>query len=508
MSLISSLVIIHFSCSQPEKSNKETADTAKDSVLSDTVIIENLPDSFFILLENLKTDSNLHHASLSYIFYNLTKDTIISSHNPELSLMPASTLKLLTTAAALEILGPNTRFRTRLAYDGSITGKTLTGNIYIIGGGDPTLGSEVYNRFFINEWVNAIDSLKIDTLDGHIIADPSIFTIDAIPYTWPVGVSNASYAAAAHGLSAYDNTFSIKITERDKGFITTGTRNMVPFIKGQLIFCNYGISNDETENLFISSVESKNIRVIKGAYPRNTPALTIKSSISDPASLVAQQVFEKLTEKGKYITGKAINIFDADSIKPVKEELENIYTSYSPPVASIVQNVNTYSNNMFAEHLIKHISLKKYGIGETESGCRAVKNFFKDKGMDVSGLFMYDGSGLSRYNAVTAQFLLDVLIYMRNSDVFNLYYHSLARSGISGTLRNFCLNTAAQDKIVAKSGTMDRVKSLAGFAHAQNGDTLAFAIIVNNFICDPREITPKFEEIVKHLILMDTLKTN
>jgi len=484
-----------FNCGKQKEAIKKT-DTIQSA--NDSLILP-AKDSLFILLDSLKTDSVLKHASLAYVFYNLSQDTVISELNPSLSLVPASTMKLFTSAAALEILGADTRFKTTLTYDGTLKNKILNGNIYINGGGDPALGSSIYNQSgFMNTFIKAVQDLNIETINGNIIADPRIFGMDAIPYTWSYGEINEAYAAAASGLSVYDNTYFYEISQKDKGLIKSNPVSLTPKIPSITFYNNFVLTDDEKESLFITNQPGSFRRIIKGCFPRTFPKLTIKGSIPDPPYIVAYELYENLLLKGIEISGSPMTIYDCSKeIQNGKNnDMKQIAVIFSPTVLSIVQNVNMHSNNLFAEHLIKHIGLKKYGIGETESGVNAVVKFWKEKGMDIGGLFMFDGCGLSRFNAVTVKQLADVLIYMKSSPVFCDFYNSLSNAGETGTLRKLCIGSDAEGQIFAKSGTMSRVKSYAGYANTIKGDTIVFSIIANNFSCPASEMTKKFEKIM------------
>lgn len=486
-----------FNC-EKQKEVEEKADTST-FVVNDSLPFQN-KDSLLILLDALKTDSVLKHASLAYVFFNLTQDSIITEYNPYMSLVPASTMKLLTSAAALEILGAGTRFKTTLSYDGSIEGRVLNGNIYITGGGDPALGSAIYNqKGFIASFIKAIQNLNIDTINGNIIADPRIFSVDVIPFTWPFGEVNSSYAAAANGLSVYDNTYYYELNQNDKGLKIPDSKSLNPKVPIIGFYNNFFITTDSKESLIITEQQGSSRKIIKGGFPKSFSKITIEGTIPDPPYLVAFELFENLLLKNIYVKGspKTVYEFETAVLKKLESnEKIQIAEIYSPTVLSIVQNVNMFSNNLFAEHLLKHIGLKKYGIGDTETGTNAVVNFWKQKGMNTDGLFMFDGCGLSRFNAVTAKQLTDVLIYMKSSSDFNSFYNSLSNAGCTGTLKKLCVGSNAEEQIYAKSGTMSRVKSYAGYANAMNGDTIVFSIIANNFICPASEMTKKFEKIM------------
>lgn len=485
------------SCSQKTvKDDVPVQDTLQ--VPTDTLRAE--PDSLFILLDNLKSDSVMKHASLGFYIYNMTRDTVLAAHNAYQSLVPASTMKLFTSAAAIEILGPATRFKTVLSHDGSISNKVLNGNIYITGGGDPAFGSALYNGSNVMEqFATAIAALEIDTINGHIVADPRIFNIDEVPYTWPHGEINSAYAAPASGLSIYDNTYVYEVRSSDKGVVTADASRMKPPVPAISFRNMFFLGNDTRENLVITGQPGSNKKIIRGAFPSAQALVPLKGSIPDPPYMAAFVLFESLLKRNIFVKGSPITVYDNEQAARASDK-KQLAVIYSPDVLSLVNHVNTHSNNLFAEHLLKHIGLRKYGSGDTESGCSAVTAFLRSKSIDVNGFFMFDGSGLSRFNAVTARQLTDVLLLMEQSPAFNGYFNSMSKAGATGTLKRLCVGSDAQDKINAKSGTMSRVKSYAGYALALNGDTLAFAFIANNFICPASDMTTRFEEIMIKMV--------
>jgi len=499
--LILFLIFCLSDCHSPDSKNVVAETDTITPANNDT--IAPVVDSLFILLDNLKTDSVLKHASVSYVIYNMTKDSLVAELNPYLSLVPASTLKLLTSAAALEILGPDLRFKTTLCYDGSIEGRSLFGNIYIVGGGDPALGSAIYKQSeFLSIFIKAIKDLNIDSIHGHIIADPSIFDMETIPYTWAYGEVNEAYAAAASGLTVYDNTYLYEILKHEKGLIKPEADKLFPQIPLLSFYNNFVVTDEEKHSLNITNRPASNKKIIKGGFPASLNKVVVKGAIPDPAYYIAFELFEKLLNSGIYIKGSPSSIYDIvlNKESDKNNSRKQIAVIYSPHLLSIIQNVNMQSNNLFAEHLLKQIGLRKTGIGDTETGCSSVINFWRSKGLDVNGLFMYDGSGLSRFNAVTAKQLVDVLRYMRTSVHFTNFFNSLSQAGTTGTLKKLCVGSNADGLINAKSGTMSRVKSYAGYAQNINGDTLAFALMANNYICPSHEMTKKFEAIMIKMV--------
>jgi D-alanyl-D-alanine carboxypeptidase/D-alanyl-D-alanine-endopeptidase (penicillin-binding protein 4) len=172
--------------------------------------------------------------------------------------------------------------------------------------------------------------------------------------------------------------------------------------------------------------------------------------------------------------------------------LETFGTQISRQIFMTNQN----SLNWLANKLCKKVGEEKYQKRGFEYGCKAVTEFWEDKGLDVSGMKLYDGSGLSKDNSLTPKFLTDVLFYMMTSPYSYVFYNSLPLSGISGTLRRYTCGTPAEGMIRAKTGTVNGVKSFAGYVNTLSGKKLIFAIIVNNFTCREKVLKKKLEKVM------------
>jgi D-alanyl-D-alanine carboxypeptidase/D-alanyl-D-alanine-endopeptidase (penicillin-binding protein 4) len=165
-------------------------------------------------------------------------------------------------------------------------------------------------------------------------------------------------------------------------------------------------------------------------------------------------------------------------------------------VAALVTLTNLHSNNLFAEHLSKQIGLARYHSGHSESGCKAVLEFWKSKGIDTEGMFLYDGCGVSRYDGITSRQLAEMLYYMTTSPSFSTFYNSLPLAGVSGTLAKYMKGTKAEGNLRAKTGSISRVKSYAGYVRTVSGKRFIFSILVNNFTCSGPEMVKKLEKIM------------
>ena len=456
------------------------------------------------ILKRFSNDETLKSAPTSIYVQNVATGKVILSTTPQLCLTPASVLKLITTATALEVLGNDFRFRTTLRANGEIVNGTLHGNLVIKAGGDPTLGSGYFNKNqtkndFLVRWANQIKQHGIDTITGNIVVDQSIYSDNDVPQTWIWEDLGNYFGAAAQGIAIYDNTFELVF----KTGLTHGSKteiiDTIPFIPG-LILQNEVIASDDNRdlaNVFGSPFDS--FRIIRGSLPKNRQAFKIKASIPDPADLLAYEFEQQLHKSGITVNGHSSEdtLYDSpsspDSLLMVWE---------SPTLAEIIKPLNQESINLFAEHLCKHIGYVTYGNGSTNSGVKTIIKFWAEKGIDTNNLYMADGSGLSRVNAITAKTLVEVLIYMhKNSLYFNEYLSSIPLTGLEGTQQYYFQDSVLKGKANAKSGSMNRVRSFAGYMTTQNGTPVAYAIMVNNFSGNSFIMAKKMEKLMDEIYL-------
>lgn len=449
------------------------------------------------VVDEFCSDDLLENATTGISIFDLSTRTFVAEHNPLTSLIPASVMKIITTVAALEILGPDSFFETKMGYSGIIdkTNKVLNGDIIVKGGGDPCLGSSAFKNYYFNPdfislWVAKIQAEGVASINGNIIADASVFDEESTPPGWNWIDIPAYYGTPAFGLSIYDNQFVLNFNPSRKGRYLVHQDSMNPVIPD--LYAENLIRADNREDKYLDFIGSyySNQRIIKGNLTKIANTLELKGSIPDPPYLLASQLKNELQKAGIKINGHVLTsrIYRSEN-KPLPQEIKYLSSVRSPTVAEIVRRTNMFSVNLYAEHLLTHIGYIRNNLGSTLSGTKALLSFYKSKGKDTKGIFFADGSGLSRENLLTARFIVQILADSYGiSDIQQAFYLSLPVSGVSGTLRSFCNGTVAEGKIHAKSGTMARVKSYAGYIQTSSGKTLAFAVMLNNFSCTSQQI--------------------
>ncbi len=453
-------------------------------------------------IEKLKNDAAMKHATWSISVLNTKKDSIIVEYNSNISLVPASTMKIVTTGAALTLLGNDFMFETQLQYDGildTVTG-VLKGNVYILGGGDPSLESDYFKNkkdtlTIVEKWALILKTKGIKKIEGAIIADAGIFEDNMVPDQWIWGDMGNYFGAGACGLTYHDNKFTLNLRSGATGSQTT-INKIQPAVEGMQIINSITAGGTDDNGIIYGSPYS-NYRTAEGTIPANKNSFEIAGSIPDPALFCAQALEQALKNNTISITQKATTVRQLrEADKDVVTNRKTLYKNYSPTLDKIVYFTNLKSINLYAEHLLKYIAYKKNGIGKETEGTQIITDFWKSKGVNVSGFFMNDGCGLARANVITTKTETQILSFMSKGKSFNAFYDSFPIAGKTGSISDLCKGTCAENNLCAKSGYITRARGYAGYVKNKKGELLCFSVIANNYDCTPNEMKKKLEKIL------------
>ncbi len=451
-------------------------------------------------VQHFINDNQHKNASVSFKLVDLSTKKTIYSYGSERTMPTASTTKLFSTATALEILGPNYRAKTRVYTDGIIDSNgVLNGNIWIRGGGDPTLGSKYFNEEehqydFLREWVNELKKKGIKSISGNIIADASEFGYNGAPDGWSWVDMGNYYGAGPSGLTIGDNLIRLHFKTGTKVNQSTVLVKITPFVP-ELMLINYVLSSQKRgDNSYIYGAPYSNDRFITGTLPINKEDFIVKGSLPDPEKQVAYLFSEAIKNSSIKLTGeyKSVRLMNLTENDYSKRTL--LFTHEGEKLIDIINKTNYKSINLFAEHLVCLIAYKKTGNGSSKKGLEIIEAFWKNK-LGFTSIHLTDGSGLSRMNAISATHFTSLLRYMHTSKYHEEFFNSLPVAGESGTLKPICRGQAGQGRVFAKSGTMRRIKSYAGYIHARSGKKYAFAITINNPEGSMRNVRKKMEVI-------------
>jgi len=478
-------------------------------------------------IANLRNDTNLAHASWSLCVLDVKKDSVIAGYNTHLSLIPASTYKILTTSTALALLGWDFKYETRLEHDGKLDSAAgiLSGNLYIKGSGDPTLASGAFKKksdtvSLTDQWARILFEKGIRRIEGAVIGDAVVFEDEMVPYSWIWGDMGNYYGSGACGLNFMDNKFTLYFKSGSRKGDSTRIVKIAPAIPGMRVI-NQTFTRGYSDNAYIYGSPYSLVRYVKGTIPANKIKYEVEGSQPDPPLFCAQSLDSSLRKIGISIAKKPgtlrnflppaeeYSTISSDSLplppaanapvsqKTTKQIWKTLYVQTSHTLDKIVTETNIQSNNLFAETLLKTIAWKKNGFGDDQTGIEIVTNYWKSKGVDLKGSYMADGCGLSRFNAFNTRQLSEILRAITlDSLLFDKFYNSLPVAGKSGSLGRLCKGTVAENNLHAKSGYMTRVRSYAGYVTDKKGRLLSFAVIVNNYDCSPAVMKDKLEKLM------------
>lgn len=439
--------------------------------------------------------------------YADTPEAEIFSVNAGTRLTPASALKLLTTAAALETFGPDHRFQTKLyAENQPDENGVLRGSLYLQGGGDPTLGSPRVQgaetwQTVVNKWTQAVKDAGITRVEGDLIADVSLFEGPSVApkVNWE-NIGNY-YAAPASPLCFNDNSFKVHFSPQlrhGRPAEVSGTDPKMPALTLTSFVTTDG--KNKKDNAYVYGAPRQNELEIYGTIPTNLTGFTISAAMPDSASFAAYALKEELEKQGIILTGEIQTARTAPDYAP----MALLHTYQSPKLKDIIVIVNKRSFNLYADMLLRQLAVHAGQKGSIQNGLEELNKFLrKNKLAGAQDAVIYDGSGLARDNLVTPRTLLHTLAFMTKSPNFTYYYNSLATPDDRGDLlllRRFLKPYKAVSRVRVKGGTIDGVKTAAGYVTDKNGKQIAFVLMANNLAGKNEAILRIHEDIIKKLL--------
>lgn len=453
---------------------------------------------FWSQMNDIFNDPNFNNAQWGVVIQSLETGEYFYKRNEDKFFMPASNLKLFTTAAGLVILGPNYSFKTNVYVRGKIDGSILDGDLVIQGRGDPTISGRFYdNNLFkvYGDWADSLINLGIDEIRGNIIGDDNSFDDVGLATGWRWDYLSEWFAAPSSAVSFNDNCADVLVTvDKDTHQpvvkITPDTKYMI--VLNRVVT----VPKDSLTSINVYREMGTNVVTVYGTIRANSDTVKTFVTVNNPTQYAMVVLKYILKEKGIAIDGYPIDVDDISA--PLDyTKMKKLFTQYSPPLKEIIKVINKNSQNFFAEQLLKTIGLEKSNFGSVDNGVKAEDKAFKDMGINPESMTILDGSGLSRLDMITPRQIVALLSYMYKSKYFIPFFNSLPIAGVDGTLGDRMQNTKAQGKVRAKTGYLEGVRSLSGYAYTGDNEPVAFAIIVNNF-----NVPVKLAENIQDLVCL------
>lgn len=436
-------------------------------------------------LDTIFSDPEFSNAHWGVVIQSLKNGEYLYQKNAHKNFMPASNMKLFTTATALAKLGPDYTYKTQFFTNGGIDSSgVLSGDIIIRGVGDPTITGRYFDGHItqpIENWADSLIARGITTINGNLIGDDNFFDDEILGEGWAWDYQSDWYAAQISALSFNDNCMDVLFLPgsnlgdeakfqllpdiefaRIKNHVTTVQPGME---KGISFFRKRGTNDVE----------------IYGALALNSSTKKDWFSIENPTRFTVTTFKNVLLHKGIKVTG---NCYDIDDFQNFGYELNReslLFQHSSMPMKEIVATINKVSQNLYAELLLRTLGAYYEESGSSKSGIKVVKDFLAEIGIDPEKFSMYDGSGLSRLNMVTPCQVATLLRHMRKNVQGDFFYDSLPIAGVDGSIKNRMKHTAAEGNARAKTGYIGHVRALSGYVTTIDNEELVFSIIANNY---------------------------
>ncbi len=449
-------------------------------------------------------EESLTPASVGICLLDVKTGKVVAQHDSKKSLSPASSLKLVTTATALALLGENYRFKTVLQYDGTINNGVLDGNIYLKGYGDPTLGSDKMEGVLLldellNRLTEAIKKEGITSINGLVVGDASYFSTEVAAPSWQWNDLGNYYAAGAFGLNIHENLYYLAFLQNQSLGAKPKIHKIEPVVPNMLMINEVqNAASDSGDNAYIYGAPYSFTRFVRGTIPVGSSTFTIKGAIPDPPLMAAQLLNKRLRAKGIESRGLSSTQLELNREgRQLSKSRKTIDTIESPTLGEIVKRTNLESINLYVETMLRAIGKKRFEEGSPEKGLDAIYEYWREKGMPLEGFFMEDGSGLSPRTAVSTFHLAKLLqIVAKNKTIYPAFEASLPVGGKTGTLKRMFRGTIGEGRVLAKTGSMERIRSYTGYIKKKNGQQLSFSIIVNNYTGPTWTLVRKIEKLL------------
>ena len=451
------------------------------------------------VMDSILADTAFTGTSYSFCFADAVTGEIIFSHDAERNLSSASVMKLYPTSVALSLLGPCYRYATTLCLAGEFNSKkgVLDGDVVIIGGGDPALGSEYFSEHYgdvVGTWVKALRNAGVRRIKGRVAAAESIYDFNPAPDGWAWGDLGYSYGAGVYDINFNDNKYRIFVTGKSEG--EPAVIDSAEVYGRGIKLTGSLISSGRSNRSDIYTAPYSSSATLTGTVPADS-SIAMRTSIPDPPLALVRMLDEAMRSEGIDITEKPVS----DRVSTDGKRTLIISVTDSPPLAEIIKVTNNESVNMYAEAIRKHLGYELLGEGTFSAGSTVIRHFLDSIGCEPHTSVMLDGSGLSSNNNISALMTVKLLVYMHNSTVAEPFVSSLPMGAVSGTMKNYFLDDVFKERVVAKTGTITSAKSFAGYFTTNSGRRIAFTTFANGFTVPSRMITDNMERIVREIIL-------
>ena len=410
--------------------------------------------------------------------------------NADRYFIPASNMKLFTTALALAKLGPDFRFHTTLETHGNVSpdGK-LSGDLFLVGRGDPNLSNrkfpyELKEEFdgqpekVLAELADALVAAGVKEISGNVVADDSYFPREPYPSGWEIDDMVWEYGAAISAIVVDDNTVTLTLVPGDlagdpvQASVAPATPDFV--VENDVVTS----AADAKSDLTLTREPHSRTVIVRGSLPAHSLPRKLILAMHEPADHAAALLTRLLSDRGIKVGGapRSVHAPEPATATPRVVVAEHV----SVPLADSVKLINKISQNLHTEMLLRATARQSGAWNTPDDLMKFPADFYAAAGIDPDDIVQRDGSGLSRHDLVTARAIVKLLKYAQDQPWFTPFYASLPVAGMDGTLEPLMKNTSAAARIHAKTGSLEHVRTRSGYADTLGGRRLIFSFLSNN----------------------------
>ena len=454
-------------------------------------------------IDSMATQPAFANANWGMLIVDPQSGDTLYARNAGKLFMPASNQKILTGATAVAQLGADFRFRTDFAASGPVVNGSVRGDLVVIGRGDPTFSDAAFGDA-MKPLRAAADSLwarGVREIAGALVTGGNAFSDSTLGFGWAWDDLDYGYSAGVDELFFNEGVARVTVFAATRvggtATVRTAPARTVPQV-GRVSVVTGGMMDPEARApnsiQWETDIRGPRPRLDLAGFIKTRDSATVEVALRNPSQAWLEAFAEALADRGIALRGNVIAEPAAATTG-----LTPLFTLWSPPLRTILPLFEKPSQNQIGEILFHTLGLEKTGVGTADSGRRVVQRQLAAWGADTTGHAVRDGSGLSRHDYVTPATIVRVLDAMRQHADFRTFYDALPIAGVDGTIRTRMKGTPAEGNVHAKTGTVDKARSLSGYVTTADGRMLLFSFLCNNFTVPNRAVEQVQDAILVRL---------
>lgn len=445
------------------------------------------------------SDTVFSHAFWGVLVHSLESGETVYARNAERMFVPASNMKIVTSAAALRLLGAEHRFRTAVVAAGPVAGGVLRGDLVVVGGGDPVISDRAAGdvRSVFRAWADSLRAHGVTRVTGRVVGVDDVFDDLPLGPGWAWDDAPDDYSAEISGLELNEGVVEVVVAPGAEVGALVRAAVDPPAASVPLRVEAVTAAAGTAATLRVTRGLMEDTVVVTGSVPLDTAGIVEEVTVRNNTAFFASALTAALREAGIAVAREGV---DADIASSAATGGDTLFVHLSPPLREILPHFMKPSQNQVGEMLVKSIGRELRGEGTTRAGVAAVDSAMGAWGLPARLLDQADGSGLSRYNLVAPAFLVALLADAADEEAF---VAAFPVAGEDGTLASRMRGTPAAGVVRAKTGTLSGVRALSGYFTTAAGERMAFSMIVNHHTLSARDADRIAEAALLRLIALD-----